>query len=67
MPLPPNFPTSPHELLFLDSRWAPDTNDMFWGKLPPLVENLYKKVNVRRDDNDKGASQTSLALPDWKL
>jgi len=62
MPLPPDFPQSPHEILAPDARWSPDNGAMFWGKLPPLVENLYKEVKARRDDNYKGASQTSLAL-----
>jgi len=65
MSLPPDFPESPHETLLPDARWSPDNGDMFWGKLPPLVQKLREKVKAWRDDGYKGASATSLALLDW--
>jgi len=64
MPLPTNFPKSPHEILAPGVRWSPDNGDMFWGKLPPLVQKLRAKVQIWRDGGYNGASATSLALLD---
>jgi len=65
MPLPPNFPESPHEILAPDARWSPDNGDMFWGKLPPLVEKLRVVVKAWRDRGYLDASPTTAALLDW--
>jgi len=65
MPLPPDFPQSPHEILAPDARWVPDGGDMFWGGLPPLVEKLRVAVKAWRDDGYRGASTTTVALLDW--
>ncbi|MDD9817955.1 MAG: DEAD/DEAH box helicase family protein [Gammaproteobacteria bacterium] len=65
MPLPPDFPQSPHEILSPDARWSPDGGDMFWGKLPPLVEKLRVAVKAWRDGGYRDVSQTTAALLDW--
>ena len=65
MPLPPNFPQSPHEILAPGARWSPDNGDIFWGKLPPLVEKLRGAVKAWRDGGYREASQTTAALLDW--
>ena len=65
MPLPPDFPESPHEILAPDARWLPDDSDMFWGKLPPLVEKLRVAVKAWRDDGYRDVSPTTAALLDW--
>jgi len=65
MPLPPDFPESPHEILAPDARWSPDDADMFWGKLPPLVEKLRAAVKAWRDEGYPDVSPTAAALLDW--
>jgi len=65
MPLPPDFPQSPHEILAPDSRWAPDNSDRFWDKLPPLVEKLCKAAKAWRDGGYREVSRTTAALLDW--
>jgi len=65
MPLPSSFPQSPHEILHPDTRWSPDNGDMFWGKLPPLVEKLRAEVKAWRDGGYPDVSPTTAALLDW--
>ena len=65
MPLPPNFPESPHAILDPGKRWLPDEGGVFDQKMPPLVQELRKAVKVWRDDSYKGASTTSIALLSW--
>lgn len=65
MSLPPDFPESPYEILAPDARWVPDDSDMFWGKLPPLVEKLRVAVKAWRDDGYPDVSPTTAALLDW--
>ena len=69
MPLPPEFPESPHEIIEPSVRWTPDaaqlqlfTNGLL---LPPLVQKIRENVKTWRDDNYKGASETSKALLNW--
>ena len=69
MPLPPEFPESPHEIIDPSVRWTPDaaqlqlfTNGLL---LPPLVQKIRENVKTWRDDNYKGASETSKALLNW--
>ena len=65
MPLPPNFPESPHAILDPGSRWLPDESGVFEQMMPPLVQKLRKAVKGWRDEDYKGASQTSIALLSW--
>ncbi len=69
MPLPPEFPESPHEVIDPSVRWTPDaaqlqlfTNGLL---LPPLVQKIRENVKTWRDDNYKGASETSKTLLNW--
>jgi len=65
MPLPPDFPQSPHEILAPDARWSPDKGDMSWDKLPPLVRKLRAAVKEWRDEGYREVSRTTAALLDW--
>ncbi len=65
MPLPPDFPPSPHAILDPDSRWVPDESGAFQQPLPPLVRALRKKVKEWRDSGYHGASSTGVALLKW--
>jgi len=65
MPLPPDFPQSPHEILVPDARWSPDKGDRFWDKLPPLVRKLRVAVKEWRDEGYREVSRTTAALLDW--
>ncbi len=69
MPLHPEFPESPHEVIDPSVRWTPDAaqlplinSDLL---LPPLVQKVREVVKTWRDDNYKGASDTSKALLNW--
>ena len=69
MALHPDFPDSPHEVIDPSVRWTPDAA-LFPGialgmLLPPLVQKIREAVNTWRDDNYKGASETSKALLNW--
>ena len=61
MALPPNFPTSPYEVLDPDQRWVPDVTNQH-QLLPPLVGKIRAAVKQWRDQNYKGATTTSRAL-----
>ncbi len=65
MPLPPNFPASPHAILYPNARWVPDEPDSRMEKLPPLVQKLREQVKVWRDKNHEGATDTSRSLLHW--
>ncbi|MDD9863500.1 MAG: hypothetical protein OXU54_02840 [Gammaproteobacteria bacterium] len=65
MPLPPDFPTCPYEILAPDARWSPDNGNRFWDKLPPLVEKLHVAVKEWRDGGYREVSRTTAALLDW--
>ena len=65
MPLPPNFPTSPHIILDPGIRWLPDEPDQRMDKLPPLVQELRWQVKEWRDGSYQGATDTSISLLRW--
>ncbi len=65
MPLPPDFPTSPHDILDPGARWLPDEPDLRMEKLPPLVQKLREQVKVWRDKNYEGVTDTSRSLLHW--
>ncbi|MBL7186060.1 MAG: DEAD/DEAH box helicase family protein [Phycisphaerae bacterium] len=69
MALHPDFPHSPYTILDPDTRWFPADEalrDSSYEKLlPPLVHQLRRKVKAWRDDNYKGASDTSISLLNW--
>jgi type III restriction enzyme len=66
MALHPDFPDSPHSILNPDTRWFPADEALressYEKLLPPLVHQLRRKVAVWRDDNYKGATDTSVSL-----
>ena len=66
MALAKDFPTSPFEILDPSIRWIPADEayrDTAANKLlPPLVDELRKQVKAWRDDDYKGATETSRAL-----
>ena len=65
MPLPPNFPASPHIILDPDQRWLPGERDQRMDKLPPLVQELRQQVKEWRDNSYQGATDTSISLLRW--
>ena len=65
MPLPPDFPTSPHDVLDPAARWLPDASGAFTHQLPPLVPTLRKLVKEWRDSGYDGASAAGVALLRW--
>ena len=65
MPLPPNFPASPHIILDPGLRWLPDEPDQRMDKLPPLVQELRQQVKGWRDGSYQGATDTSISLLRW--
>ncbi len=69
MPLHPEFPESPHEIIDPSMRWTPDAAQLPLINsgllLPPLVQKIREDVRTWRDDNYKGASDTSKALLNW--
>ncbi len=69
MALHPDFPESPHTVIDPSVRWTPDATQLsLMGSgmlLPPLVQKIREAVNTWRDDNYKGASETSKALLNW--
>ena len=69
MPLHPDFPESPHKIIDPSMRWTPDAAQLplinIGLLLPPLVEKIREAVKTWRDDNYKGASDTSKALLNW--
>src|SRR5690606_39859423 len=70
MPLSPHFHKSSNEVLDPDVRWYPEESELnlleeYHLLLPPLVDKLRREVKVWRDNNYKGASNTSKALLTW--
>ena len=69
MALHPNFPQSPHEIMDPSVRWFPadeTLRETAHGKLlPPLVHQIREQVNTWRDDDYRGASETSKSLLNW--
>lgn len=69
MPLPRNFPQSPHDILDPDARWYPGEEQLegmpIDHLLPPLVHELRKQVKIWRDKGYEGASDTSRSLLRW--
>ncbi len=69
MALHPKFPASPHLILDPEVRWFPADEalrESSYDKLmPPLVHQLRKLVKDWRDQNYKGAADTSRALLNW--
>ncbi len=65
MPLPSNFPASPHIILDPDQRWLPGERDQRMDKLPPLVQELRQQVKEWRDNSYQGATDTSISLLRW--
>ena len=69
MALHPDFPESPHEIIDPSVRWLPDQSllfDLDYGMLlPPLVQKIREQVKTWRDNNYRGASETSKALLNW--
>ena len=69
MALHPDFPESPHTVIDPSVRWTPDATQLsLMGSgmlLPPLVQKIRETVKTWRDDNYKGASETSKALLNW--
>ncbi len=65
MPLPSDFPHSPHVILEPGARWLPDERDPLLEKLPPLVQQLREQVKEWRDKNYAAATDTSRSLMRW--
>lgn len=68
MALNKNFPSSPFEILDPAIRWFPgdDLSDKDrYNLMPPLVADLRVKVKEWREDNYKGATETSRSLLRW--
>jgi type III restriction enzyme len=69
MPLHPDFPSDPVEILHPDVRWYP--GDELLGRigaerlLPPLVDKIRRGVHDWRAANYPGVSDTSRALLRW--
>ncbi|PIX90136.1 MAG: type III restriction endonuclease subunit R [Candidatus Moranbacteria bacterium CG_4_10_14_3_um_filter_45_9] len=69
MALHKDFPKDPYAILDPSVRWFPADEDLrekgYDKLLPPLVADLRKQVKAWRDENYKGASDTSKALLNW--
>ena len=69
MPLPTDFPESPHVIIDPSIRWTPDATQLsLIGSgmlLPPLVQKIRDAVKIWRGNNYKNASETSKALLNW--
>ena len=61
-----NFSQNPFEILNPEERWFPADEILrekgYQKLLPPLVDKIRREVKKFRDDNYKGASQTSKSL-----
>jgi type III restriction enzyme len=69
MALHKDFPRSPHAVLDPDIRWFPADEVLRESSMekliPPLVQNLRRKVKKFRDSRYAGASHTSRSLLNW--
>jgi type III restriction enzyme len=69
MALHKDFPKDPYAILNPEIRWFPADEDLrekgFEKLIPPLVADLRKRVFEWRQDDYKGASETSKALLQW--
>ncbi len=69
MALHPDFPESPHEIMDPSVRWLPDDEALkgtnYSELLPPLVRKIREEVKAWRNDNYRGATETSKALLNW--
>lgn len=69
MALHPNFPSSPHAILDPAIRWFPADEALRETSLdkllPPLVQELRKKVKTWREQDYAGATDTSRSLLHW--
>ncbi len=69
MALHPDFPHSPHTILYPELRWFPADEalrDTTMDKLmPPMVAELRRTVKDFRDNGYVGASDTSRSLLNW--
>lgn len=69
MALHTDFPASPHVILDPEIRWFPADETLrettFDKLLPPFVPKLRKDVKQWREENYKGASETSRSLLNW--
>lgn len=69
MALHKDFPRDPYKILDPNVRWFPADEDLreqgYEKLLPPFVSELRKEVKKWREDNYKGASETSKALLNW--
>src|SRR3989344_8747243 len=69
MALHPKFPKSPYAVLEPEFRWFPADEALrslgYEKLLPPLVAELRKAVQKWRNEEYKGASETSKALLNW--
>ncbi len=69
MALHPDFPESSHVIIDPSIRWTPDATQLpLIGRgmlLPPLVQKIRDAVKTWRNNNYKGASETSRALLNW--
>ena len=69
MALHPDFPKNPHQILDPKLRWFPAEETLreqrYDHLMPPLVDNLRKKIKAWRDERYKGATETSRALLNW--
>jgi type III restriction enzyme len=69
MALHPDFPKSPHTILDPKLRWFPADEafrESSYDKLlPPMVHQLRNKVNEWRENDYKGATNSSIALLNW--
>ncbi len=69
MALHKDFPKDPYAILNPEIRWFPADEDLrekgFEKLIPPLVADLRRRVFEWRQDDYKGASETSKALLNW--
>ncbi len=69
MALHPDFPDSPHVILEPEVRWFPADEALressYEKLLPPLVNELRKKVMDWRESGYEGATATSITLLEW--
>lgn len=69
MAIHPNFPISPYSPLLPKERWFPADETLretaYEKLLPPLVDNVRKEVEAWRNDDYKGASDTTRVLLKW--